>query len=229
LAATINIHAQDISGDSFQPPYSLTQKKYTFAIQPMQWFNQAWRFDFEMRIGDGPGWLQFGPAVYYNERYKNDDTPRYYYDRDNYHFVGWQRYISLREPYSKIRGGGLDVNYKRFINTERSCYFAAGLSYTHFKIDYWGGRWNDYIEDGLLYHAYALNYHTRNINRLGVNAYLGRQIPTWNAFLFDIFCGLAYRHSFSEKDKPAFNERKLSYGYTGVVFLAGIRIGFGLR
>jgi len=228
LAATISIHAQDISDNSFQPRYLLTQKKYTFAIQPMQWFNWAWRFDFEMRLGDGPGWLQFGPAIYSGRRYEEDTNIRYYYSGNKYYFTGW-RYIGLREPFSEMKGGGLDINYKRFINPERSSYFAAGLSYTHFKIDYWGWGWSNYIEDGLQYHAYILDYRSQHINRLGINTYLGYQIPTNSAFLFEIFCGLTYRHSFSDKNKPAFNEHKISYGYTGTVFLMGMRIGFGLK
>ena len=221
LVALINIQAQETSND-----LSLTQKKYTFAIQPMQWFNRAWRFDFEMRLGDGPGWLQFGPAVYYGKPYEDDENPPYYYEGNNYHFRN-RHYISLREPFSKMIGGGLDVNYKRFFNPVRPPYFAAGLSYTHFKIDYWGWRWEDYTEDGLLYHAYVLDYRTQNINRLGVNAYLGTQ-NTGKFCLFDIYCGLAFRYSFSDKNKPAFNSGMLSYGYTGVVYLIGMRIGFGL-
>ena len=231
LAATINIHAQNISADSFQPPYSSTQKKYTFAIQPMQWFNWAWRFDFEMRLGDSPGWLQFGPAVYAVKKHIDDDNIRYYYEGNDYRYV--RRYYSisdlLREPFSEMKGGGLDVNYKRFFDSERSGYFAAGLSYTHFKIDYWGWGWDNYIEDGLQYHAYVLDYRSQHINRLGVNTYLGYQVPTHNAFLFDIFLGLAYRHSFSDKDKPALNRSRTSYGYTGMAYLMGMRIGFGLR
>jgi len=241
LSATINLYAQKISGDSLQPPYSSAQKKYTFAIQPMQWFNWAWRFDFGMSLGDGSGWLQFGPAVYSFK--ENIDNPHYYYDGTEYRYSSgrfgteyryssgrfWNTNIIFRDPFSKLRGGGLDINYKRFIDTEQSCYFAAGLSYTHFKIDYWGYGWKDYTEDGLLYHAYVLDYRTQHINRLGINTYLGYQIPTYNAFLFDIFGGLAYRHSFLDKDKPAFNRNRISYGYTGFVYLVGMRIGFKLR
>ena len=228
LAVTLNIYAQDISDDSFQPPYSSTQKKYTFAIQPLQGFNRAWRFDFEMRLDDGPGWLQFGQAVYSGNRYENDENPTYYYVGNDYHYIG-RYYISFREPFSKIRGGGLDINYKRFIDHKRAAYFAAGLSYTHLKIDYWGWKWENYIEDGLQYHAYVLDYRTQSINRLGFNAFLGHQIPDRGAFIFDMFGGFAYRHSFSDKNKPSFNNDMFSFGYTGLVFMAGIRMGFGVK
>jgi hypothetical protein len=214
----IHIYAQDASSE----PYKSTQKKYTFAIQPMQWFNLAWRFDFEIRLGDGPGWLQFAPSIYFST--KEVDNPNYYYDGNisrNIHHHGWY----FREPYSKLRGGGLDVNYKRFTNPERTCYFAAGLSYRHFDINYWGWAWGEtYIEDGLEYRAYTLDYHTQHINRLGINCFFGYQKPTKGAYLFDIFGGFSYRHSFLDKDKPTF-----LYGHTGIMPMVGMRFGFGLR
>ena len=197
-------------------------------MQPFQWFNRALRFDFEMRLGDGPGWLQFGPAVYYGKRYQEYEEPPYYYDGNDYYYKD-RYYVSFREPFSRVRGGGLDVNYKHFIDPKRSTYFAAGLSYTYFEIDYWGYGWDNYIEDGLQYHAYVLDNRTQNINRLGINTYFGYQIPTRYNFLFDFFGGLAYRHSFSNKNKPAFNDNMLSFGHTGFVLLTGFRIGFGLR
>jgi len=223
LFAVINIQAQEISDDLSQ---SMMQKKYTFAMQPLQRYK--WRFDFEMRLGDGLGWLQFGPAVYYGKRYEdgNNNNPSYYYDENDYHFRGW-RYISLREPFSKVRGGGLDVNYKQFFNPALPPYFAVGLSYTHLKIDYWGYSWENYTEDGLAYHAYVLDYRTQNINRMGINTYLGLQY-TGKFCLFDIYCGLGFRYSLSEKNKPPFNNNMFSYGYTGMAYLLGMRIGFAL-
>jgi hypothetical protein len=211
-----------------QESYSLSQNRFTFAMQPFQWFNYGLRFDFETRLDDGPGWLQFGPSLYINSD-DDIDNPNYYYDGNSYHYMSRWNYGGLHEPFSKLRGGGLDVNYKRFINSERSFYFASGLSFTHFNIEYWGRGWKDYIEDGLQYHAYAMDYRTQKINRLGINTFFGYQMPTNDAFLFDIFWGLAYRQSFSDENKPSFNESMISYGYTGAVFLVGVRIGFGIK
>jgi hypothetical protein len=190
--------------------YLATQKKYTFAIQPFQAFNGAWRSDFEMRLGDGPGWLQYGLSLYSAD--ENSEILR-----------------ELRESASKLRGAGLEVNYKRFLDSRRSLYFAGGLSYTHFKIDYWGYSWVNYVEDGLQYHTQSSGYYTQQIDRLGINAFFGYQIPARGAFLFDAYTGLAQRYSFSDKNKPSFNDTMFSYGYTGPVFLLGIRVGFGVR
>ena len=200
----IYVYGQDTSDDPLYRYYSSTQKKFTFAFQPLQLFNWSWRSDFDMRLGNGPGWLQIGPAVYFAKNDKKTDDPRYYYEGNTYHYFDRQSYFVFRVPFSEMIGGGLDVNFKYFIDARRSFYHAVGLSYAHFKIDYWGMAWKDYIEDGLRYHAYALDYCTQHINRIGVNFFFGHQIPTRNAFLCDLFWGLAYRHSFSDDDKPSF-------------------------
>ncbi len=226
--AVSGVYAQKKSDDSFDQPYLLTQKKYTVAFQPLQLFSWSLRYDFEIRLGEGHGWLQFGPAVYYSLE-EESNHPHYYYSGGDYYYTDYWSYGNLREPYSKMRGGGLDVNYKRFVNPARSFYVAAGLSYTHFCIKYWGQYWSHYTENGLEYHEYGLDFQDQYINRIGVNTYFGYQIPTRGAFLFDMFIGLAYRHSISDKDKPAFDENMISYGYTGVAFTTGVRVGFGIR
>jgi hypothetical protein len=222
--------AQDLQGVNSPPPYLSTQKKYTFAIQPFQWFNSCLRFDFEMRLGDGPGWLQFGPTIYYADNKVNNLT--HFYEGRNYYWeIGYYPWHS--EPLAKLKGGGLDVNYKRFLNPRRSFYMASGLSYTYFDINYYGvtGTWNDYIEDGLLYHEYTrkVGYHSQHINRVSINHYFGFQPPTRSAFLFDLFWGLSYRHCFMDKDKPSFDRSPFSYGYSGPAFMMGIRFGFGIK
>ena len=221
----IQLNAQDAPADLQTPSYELTQKRFIFAGEPLQWFNWAWRFDIEMRLGKGPGWLQFGPALYY----RNDNNSNYYYDYwNNYIDYEWNENI-LREPFSKLRGAGLDVNYKRFINHSRTFYCAAGLSYTQLKIEYRGMKWDYYIEDGLQYYEYMPDTQTQNINRMGINTYIGQQIDTRSGLHIDLFWGFGVRISDSEKDKPAFNESMFSYGYSGVVLLTGVRIGFGIK
>ena len=219
----MHIHAQQTSANPRYELYAWSQKKYTFTIQPFQLFNAGLKIDFEMRLGDGPGWLQFSPAVYYAMKDMDGDVG-YYYDRD-YYYDRW----TFREPYSKLKGGGLDVNYKRFINSRRTFYTAAGVTYTHFNIQYWGWAWNDYVEDRLEYYSYMFDLQTQRINKVGFNYYFGHQIPTRGAFVYDMFWGLSYRHSFSDKNRIAFNDHMFSYGWTGCVFIAGVRIGFGLK
>ena len=136
-----HVYAQDQVANARPPRYLSTPKKYTFAIQPFQWLNNCWRSDFEIRLGDGPGWLQFSPIIYFKNQ--EEDKPNYFYDGKN---DAGRYHSDWRDPFSKLKGGGLDINYKRFLNPGRSFYMASGLSYTYFDITYYGatGQWNDY-------------------------------------------------------------------------------------
>ena len=206
------------------PRYLSTQKKFTFAVQPFQLFNWGFRFDFETRLGNGPGWLQFGPTIYSATR----DNDYYFIDNHRWH----NGVFYLREPFTQLNGAGLDINYKRFIDPYRSLYFASGLSYTRFNLDYKRmGDWRDYTEDGLLYHAYIYerNMQTQHIDRMAINGYFGFQPAARHGFLFDMFIGFSYRHAEADKGKPQFNDYSYSYGFTGFVFMAGIRFGVGIK
>jgi hypothetical protein len=133
----------------------------------------------------------------------------------------------FREPYAEMLGGGMDINYKYFYGSRRSMYVACGLSYTHFNFKYWGWAWNDFKQDGLQYHEYVAGDQIQQINRAGINCFMGYQVPSHHAFLFDMFWGFACRYSFADENKPAFNNYMFSYGYSGFVFLTGIRFGIG--
>ena len=227
-ATVIQINAQGTSVNTENKRYALTQKKVTFAVQPLQLFNNGLRYDFEVRLGNGPGWLQFGPAFYYNSPSKRNVNTNYYYEGNNYNYNDWY-YIHWREPYSELKGYGLDLNYKHFLDARRSFYIAIGLSYTRFDIKYLGRVWKDYKEDGLTYYEYREGNNTQQIERFGVNNFVGFQIPTRGAFLFDVFGGYAIRFSSSDEDKPSFDNDIFSYGYSGIVPLIGFRLGFGVR
>ena len=221
---TIHVYAQDESGVTENKRYALTQKKFTFAIQPLQLLNSSLRYDFEFRLGNGPGWLQMGPAFYF---VSDNNNANYQYDAPYYH----RNRVGLQwdESYSEAKGMGIDLNYKHFLDARRSFYMAAGLSYARFNIKYWGQVWEDYIEDGLKYHTFVDGRHTQQIDRFGVNHFIGFQIPSQSAFHFDVFGGYAVRFSSSDENKPAFDSYMFSYGYTGFVLTMGIRIGFGVR
>ena len=129
----MSVHAQQISANPHSERYALSQKKYTFTVQPLQLFNSGVKIDFEMRLGNGPDWLQFSPAVYYYSKGMDDDIGYYY--NGTYYSDRW-----TMKPYSKLTGGGLDVNYKHFINPRRTLYTAAGITYTHFTYNIGDGN-----------------------------------------------------------------------------------------
>lgn len=214
-----------------QARYEWHQKKYTATLQPLQLLRNTLRLDFEMRIAHGLGWLQFGPALYYypKETTNNPDygyIGKYYY---GYHYYRNQEAIFPTEPCSGIFGGGLDVNYKWFFDPKRTLYLLGGNSFSRFNVRYWGWEWSDYIQDGLPYHEFVPRCLHQHINRLGINGLFGFMIPSRHAFLVDMFWGFSYRLSFSEKDKPPFGTYMSSPGYTGLVFVTGVRFGVGIK
>ncbi|MCL1974120.1 MAG: hypothetical protein FWG54_04800 [Bacteroidetes bacterium] len=209
-----------------QARYDWSQKKYTVAIQPMQLlFKNSLRLDFEVRIADGPGWLQFGPAAYYA---KGEED--YFCLGNRAYRDGYRDLFYFSEPFTSLLGGGLDINYKWFFDAKRSLYLLSGLSFTHFDIKYWGSVWSDYIEDGLQYSGYLpADFNHQHVNRPGANFLFGFQVPSRHLFLFDMFGGFSYRYSVADKGKPSYNEEVFSYGYTGWVFVTGVRFGIGIK
>jgi hypothetical protein len=189
-------------------------KRFTVATQPLYIFNNAIRLDFEMRIKNTPSWIQISPVGYLLPALNEDNT-------EYWTFSG--------EELSSLRGGGLELNYKYFFNKKESFYVAAGGSYTHYNIGYSDYYMDKYIEDGLVYYMYKYGDMKQQINKWGLNTYIGYQIPT-PTFLFDMFVGLGYRYSHKNNDVGnQFDGSMISFGYTGAVFLTGVRFGVKLK
>jgi opacity protein-like surface antigen len=189
------------------------KKKYTIATQPLYNFYNGLRFDFEMRIKDTPAWISAGIAGQLFVPSQQD----YPYN---------QATLISGDELNRLRGIGLELNYKYFFNKVESLYFAGGCSYSRYNIEYIDWYWNSYIDEYKLeYHEYRFGSLKQNINKFGISAYFGYQIPK-PTFLFDMFVGLGYRYSFkSNRIAHSFDDGMLSLGYKGVVFITGVRFG----
>jgi hypothetical protein len=187
------------------------KKNFTIATHPLYHFNAGVRFDFEKRIKNTPSWIQLGVAGNF---------------LGNNSSGNWG--IVSGDELSYLHGVGIELNYKYFFNKKESFYFAGGGSYSHYNIKYFDTYWHSYTENNLVYHARETGKMDQKINKLGINTYFGYQIPT-PVFLFDMFVGLGYRHSFRNNDTAKlFNDTMISLGYTGVVFITGVRFGVKL-
>ena len=89
--------------------------------------------------------------------------------------------------------------------------------------------WVIFTEEGLEYKKLSYIYNNQKINRLGINCIMGFQPQVYSQFVLDFFWGFAMRYSLSEDNKPLFGDGMFSYGYSGMVFLTGLKIGFGVR
>jgi hypothetical protein len=194
---------------SLEERYPHLTKNYTIAIHPIYLYNGGMRLDVEKRIGNTPAWLQAGVTGHFLSR-KND--------KYNY-------WTLAGGSVNYLLSGGLDLNYKRFFNKKESFYLAGGCSYSHYNIEYYDKYLVSYPEDNLVYYRYKYGNLKQNINKLGLNLLIGYQSPR-PAFLFDIFAGLGYRRSFKKnKEIELFDDYMIAFGYSGVVFITGVRFG----
>lgn len=188
------------------------QKKITVATQPFYFFVNAVRLDVEKRIKDTPTWMQLGVSGHFLADKNN---------RENW-------VIFPGDELCYLRGVGMELSCKYFFNKQESLYFSGGGSYAHHNIKYFDNYWHSYTIDNLEYHTRERGKIGQKINKLGINAYFGYQIPK-PTFLFDMFVGLGYRYSIRSNDKAKlFNDTTISLGYTGVVFITGVRFGVKL-
>jgi len=222
---TITVQAQENKENDFPK-----QKKYTFTFQPLHVFNNSFRVDFEMRLKNGPGWLQFGANYYRRNIDENIDYPSHYYylENDDYLFY-YYRFTFIREPYSNLIGGGLDINYKRYFEPKRTLYIATGLSYNYFNFKYIERNWIVFKEEDLQFEKMDYCFDNQQINRLGINCLIGFQPQVYKPFVIDFFWGFSLRYSISDENKPLFDQTMFSYGYSGLALLTGFKIGFGIR
>jgi hypothetical protein len=185
-------------------------KKYTVAAHPLYTFDNGIRVDFEVRIKDTPAWIQIGTAGHWLTGSENGYNNGLIFSGND---INW------------LRGARLDLNYKRFFNRKETLYFAGGCTYIRYNAKYYDEYWDSYIENKLEYQVQRQGTLKQNIDKVGVSAYFGYQIPR-STFLCDMFVGLGYRYSFRSNDKAKlFNDNMLSIGYKGVVFITGVRLG----
>ncbi|HMM10964.1 MAG TPA: hypothetical protein PKE03_02585 [Bacteroidales bacterium] len=97
----------------------------------------------------------------------------------------------------------------------RQPYLAWGPVFQHYAIDY-------KIHNGNL----KVDKHT-NINRLGIDL-TGGFVTQGSALFFDFYAGAGIRQAFLSGDKDSgekFNDSFLDFGYSGVLLVAGVRVG----
>jgi opacity protein-like surface antigen len=187
-------------------------KQYTIAIQPLYIHNSSLRLDFEKRLNNSPAWLQIGLT--------SNILPKTTDDKYNNYWL-----ILADEEFNELYGGTLDINYKRFFNRKETWYYAGGCSFSHYNIEYVDRYIRSFTEDGMVYHEFDYGPLKQVINKVGMNTFIGYQPPT-TSFLFDVFMGLGYRYSFRKNDDlKHFNYSPFSFGYKGIVLIAGVRFG----
>ncbi len=170
--------------------------------------------NYERKIGDKQ-WLALAPQLYANEQSESNS-----YDLGSDGF------------YTSLLGVGLTVMHKYdFIHDlERSIYIAYGMEFNYFELKYPYEAWYTYEENGLEYYTYGIAEYKETIQRAGVDILIGYRWHPLSNFYTEIYTGGGIRKSFSETNQTTnpqkFDEYMNGYGYTGTVFLIGLKIGF---
>jgi hypothetical protein len=220
---TANLSAQEVESSDENKENTTTKEvkwyydkdknhhaRFTIAIQPTQLItHQNFRFDSELRLGKSRNWLQLGINFPFDSEVIWED---------NYYSWG----TSMKDAF------GLNFNYKYF--PSRYFYVAGGPSWRFYDIKYHGYQWFKFKEDGLEYHEYRDGAFNQKINNVGLNAMCGFQKISRHGFLFDTYLGAGYQKAFySDPDLRKFDSTAYSRGYSGWVFLIGIRIGGAIK
>ncbi|MDR2424991.1 MAG: hypothetical protein LBD59_09750 [Prevotellaceae bacterium] len=212
LAASINAQQSPET-----PAIDLPKKRLAISAHPMWWLNNTFRFDVEFRLRNTPAWLQISPTIY---SFIGDNNNNYSsYDYGNYAMFSG-------DMLSRLAGAGIEANYKYFIDKKEGWYVAGGVSYSYYRAKRNQPYLRSYVEHGLVYYIEEFGAVSQTINKIGMNAYIGYQVPRRKHFLTEFFTGLGYRHSFMKyPNAHSFNYGMLSPGHTGFVFILGLKLG----
>jgi len=211
LISSIQLFAQDST-------------RILLTMSPQHIFINALRFDVEYNLKKQNQWIGFAPQIYYNDE---GDFFGSLFDSD---FEVDEPY-GASNSYDTLSGFGIEFYHKIFLLKRRipeGFYFSYGATYNLFKLKYRSYDWVNYIEDGLEYTAYRAAYKHQTINKIGANFLLGYQAELSEKLYLDVYTGLGFRYSFHSdeaNENQQFNNSTIGYGYSGSIFLFGIKFG----
>lgn len=131
--------------------------------------------------------------------------------------------------YKKMHGIGLNIYRKMYLtHKNEGIYIGAGLGYQHFDFELKDKIWVEYLNNGLKYMEIRdEDFHVR-INKAMFDCLIGYQQEFFQRMHIDTYLGFGLRYSGYDQPFGAnikFNTGALDYGFTGTLFVAGIKIG----
>ncbi|MCJ8167330.1 hypothetical protein MKJ04_20990 [Pontibacter sp. E15-1] len=135
------------------------------------------------------------------------------------------------EDNSKVLGYGLEVLHRLYLSgtPHEGGYFAYGLNYHHFNVEFEKLGWARQIDaQGLETYHYRYRPFNEIINRWGATALIGmqRQLSP-KPLLFDMYVGFGYTKSniSSSYDTVRYDVNAYDFGFTGMRVLGGLKFG----
>lgn len=196
--------------------------EYTIAVQPFYMVNGGLRFDFETQMRNEKEWMQYSLSGYYLSETDADPVNQYY----SYNYNGWTHFNSCFEPISSLKGFGFGASYKQLFDY-LSLYGSVGFYYNYYHVGFSSIELTGFVENDLTFYKYMEIDHHQNFHQFKPNVTLGTQSTLRSLFFYDAYINVAYNYALYDKNKYAFNDSPYGYGFRGITFSVGLRIGLG--
>jgi hypothetical protein len=210
------LNAQKQKQEHIEPRYAVT-------FEPMYLHNGGLRLNLEKQWKQRER-LELNIAGYYLPY--NEIIPSYSLS-GNIEGGGHYTPSSELKSFNRLSGVGVGGTYKRYFL--KSCVVNAGISYTYSDIQYPSLDFHKYSEDGLTFYDYDLREIHQYFNTLAVHLSTGIRSSFHHLFFVEYTMGLGYAYSFYDKDKNAYNESPLGFGYKGIYPVISIKLGFNIK
>ncbi len=180
---------------------------------PQQMFVQGIRIEVDLAQAKEKHWITFAPQFYYSK------------DRD----LG----ILGKSSFDELAGVGVDVFSRHYLSHSLSAsgpYVSWGGGYRFLNLNTSDFLWNRFTENGLVYYRRVPANYDVQVHSSNLRGFFGWQFFFNNHLAMDFYLGFGMRYSLHQRPEGSyikFNRSVFDYGYTGTLFVGGIRFGVG--
>ncbi len=203
-------------------PEGETPRRFTIAVRPFQLLSHGLKADFEMELATPGQWVQFSLSGYHTSWYdhtRNNGNYTYYSD-----YGGWEGdFLSGTGLFEKLGGAGLGVAFKSMIS-DAGWYWNAGIVFTYYDVHHKQRGYYSFVEDGMEFYEYSSRIVRSHFYQTGFNVNIGKHFALSRNMFFDGYVGLGYQHTYTNGTDDF--GRMLGFGYSGLYFSGGFRIGW---
>lgn len=196
--------------------YNYDDSKFALAFTPQYMAANGIRIDFDYRIKDSTGILTLAPQYFFDKDYSDDN------------YNNWK---SNNYDYKKVRGVGLNLEYRRFLSRKNNLqsFIGFGGVYQFYNIDYETSGWNEVEIDNLTYFESKPIEVNQKVHRVGGDIFIGARINTTIRIFIEGSIGIGARAAFidsnNKDNEKEFNRYPWDFTNEGVLFIGMFRIG----
>jgi len=134
----------------------------------------------------------------------------------------------------RINGFGITaaLKYKFRADKISSFYFSPGITYRRLNLKLTGPAYYSYLENDIEYYSYGNVVQEHQLHPVIIYGNIGVQHVEKSGLLADVYVGIAYktvnRIHRVEVDRD-YEKRSYGYNYRGLLFQAGVKLGFQLK